>query len=159
MQNLYRTRQPPSARPKRFSTQRKKRDSDSGSCSGDGESDSEDSGGESEETNKREGGKESNEEVPTQGGKAAAEAQRAGSDPFVERIVAHAGCTRKLWRSRYRALKEVKYIGDSCETSAVLGAWDGTPLVCICMCTFSACQEGGDSVFEQRQQDGLGGGE
>lgn len=28
-------------------------------------------------------------------------------DPFAARIAAHAACTRKLWRSRYLALREV----------------------------------------------------
>lgn len=38
----------------------------------------------------------------------AAQAEKRDGNPFDVRIAAHAGCTKKLWRARYLALREVR---------------------------------------------------
>lgn len=39
----------------------------------------------------------------------AAQAKKREGNPFASRIAAHAGCTKKLWRARYLALREVRH--------------------------------------------------
>lgn len=40
----------------------------------------------------------------------ASQAKKREGNPFASRIAAHAGCTKKLWRARYLALREVRLL-------------------------------------------------
>lgn len=113
LQRLYRTRQSSSttaaaARDNGLPVGGRSR-SGSGSDNMEGDDDSEEESGESETEASKPGEETESKTDKMEVVDGQAEVQLEGNDPFAAHLVAHAGCTRKLWRSRYLALREVRW--------------------------------------------------